>query len=196
MARSSLTIDYSLTRVESESDTVLAGRMSRRFHVLVLVLVAIVAIVPICLWGIPVGGDLANHFRFALPFYDSIHNGHFYPGWLAESNAGYGDPRFRFYPPGLYYLLAAVHTVSSWYTATVISFVCLSIVGSLGVYLWARTTQSQSTAMWAGILYTFAPYHLNELYQASLLSEYAASAVLPFVFLFIDRICTRPRIHY
>jgi hypothetical protein len=168
--------------------------MNQRAIVPVLVLVAIAAVVPIFVWGIPVGGDLPNHFRFAMPFYDSIQHGHLYPGWLAESNAGYGDPRFRFYPPGLYYLLAAARAFGGWYTATLVSFAFLSIMGSLGTYFWARTTQSASTAMWAGIFYTFAPYHLNELYQASLLSEYAASAALPFVFAFIERICKRDRI--
>src|SRR4030095_16296595 len=33
-----------------------------------------------------------------------------------------------------------------------------------------------------------------ELYQASLLAEYAACAVLPFVFAFIDRVCERRRV--
>ena len=168
--------------------------MSRSTIVLVVVLVAIAAVVPICIWGIPLGGDLPNHFRFALPFYDSIHHGSLYPGWLAESNAGYGDPRFRFYPPGLYYLLVIARTFGGWYTATIVSFIGLSITGSLGTYFWARTTQSASTAMWAGIFYAVAPYHLNELYQASLLSEYAACAVLPFVFAFIDRCCKRNRL--
>jgi hypothetical protein len=45
--------------------------------------------------------------------------------------------------------------------------------------------------MWTGILYTLAPYRLNELYQASLLSEYAACSVLPFVFCFVERVIKR-----
>jgi hypothetical protein len=43
--------------------------------------------------------------------------------------------------------------------------------------------------MWAGIFYAVAPYHLNELYQALLLAEFAAAAVLPFAFAFTERVC-------
>jgi uncharacterized membrane protein len=71
-----------------------------------VVAVSLLTIVPAFVFGVPSNRDLSNHFRFALPFYDAIAAGNFYPGWLAESNHGYGDPSFRFYPPALYYVLA------------------------------------------------------------------------------------------
>src|SRR5436309_11812258 len=104
-----------------------------------LVLVAIATMAPTLLWGIPSNRDLSNHFRFALPFYDALRSGHLYPGWLAESNSGFGDASFRFYPPALYYLLALARAIiGNWYAATVSTFLLLSIIGALGVYLWAR----------------------------------------------------------
>src|SRR5258708_23814048 len=33
------------------------------------------------------------------------------------------------------------------------------------------------------------PYHVNELFQSSLVAEYGAASVLPFVFAFTERIC-------
>ena len=45
--------------------------------------------------------------------------------------------------------------------------------------------------MWASVFYAIAPYHLNQLYQAFLLPEFAGAAVLSFVFLFVDRVCCR-----
>jgi len=162
--------------------------------ILFVIAFASLLILPIVVWGIPEGGDLANHYRFALPFYESFQNGDLYPGWLSESNAGYGDPRFRFYPPGFYYLLAACKMFAGWYGATVLAFALLSIAGSLGVYFWTRNFLPPAQAMLAGLFYAVAPYHLNELYQASLLSEYAGCAVLPFVFAFIDRVCARRRL--
>jgi hypothetical protein len=161
--------------------------------VLILFGFAALLMVPIAIWGIPEGADLPNHYRYALPFYDSIQKGDFYPGWLAESNAGYGDARFRFYPPGLYYLLTLFKPLAGWFGSSLITFLLLSALGSLGVYFWARAFLDRQFALLAGVLYAIAPYHLNELYQASLLSEYAACAVLPFVFAFIDRICERKR---
>jgi hypothetical protein len=164
-----------------------------RGALLVVALTGVVALVPLMVWGIPSGGDLANHYRFALPFYDSIRGGHLYPSWLAESNYGFGDARFRFYPPGLYYLLAVFKLVTSWYSASVLALTALTVLGGLGTYFWARGSYPVKVAVWAGVIYTIAPYHLNEIYQASLLSEYAACAVLPFVFAFVERICRRQR---
>jgi 6-pyruvoyl-tetrahydropterin synthase related domain len=157
-----------------------------------VVAVSLIAIVPVLLFGVPSNRDLSNHFRFALPFYDAIAGGNFYPSWLAESNGGYGDPSFRFYPPALYYLLALFRSVTGeWYVATLITFAVIAIAGGLGIYFWARTVLSPSQAMWVGLFYALAPYHLNQLYQATMLAEWAGSAVLPFVFAFLERICAR-----
>jgi hypothetical protein len=159
-----------------------------------VVVVSFLVIVPAILWGIPSNLDLTNHFRFALPFYDAIVTGDPYPGWLAESNGGYGDPSFRFYPPALYYALAAARVViGNWYGATLVVFVMISIAGGLGMYFWSRSILPSSSASWAACFYALAPYHLNQLYQATLLAEWAGSAVLPFVFGFVDRVCERGR---
>jgi len=163
-------------------------KADRRLWVVASVTIAVV--LPIAFFGVPNGADLPNHLRFVQPFYDSIRSGNWHPGWLAESNDGFGDPRFRFYPPGLYYLWIAARVLTgSWYAGSVVTFAFLSIAGGLGTYFWARAFCSERIAMWAGILYAVAPFHLTELYQASLLSEYAAGAVLPFAFAFTERIC-------
>jgi len=174
------------------NNTLITQRGQNLRPALVVMVVAVCALLPIIVLGLPNGADLWNHFRFALPFYDSIRSGTFYPGWLAESNNGFGDPRFRFYPPGLYYLLAATRLLSGdWYAGSIASLVLLSVLGGLGAYFWARSFFEPKIAMWAGILYTIAPYHLNEIYQASLLSEYAACSILPFAFAFVERICRK-----
>jgi 6-pyruvoyl-tetrahydropterin synthase-like protein len=157
---------------------------------LMVAAVAVIVMLPIVFFGIPNGADLPNHLRFVQPFLDSLRSGHWHPGWLAESNDGFGDPRFRFYPPGLYYVLIVARLINgNWYAASIVTFVALSIIGAVGTYFWARGFCDSRTAMWAGMLYVVVPFHLNELYQASLLSEYAACAVLPFAFAFTERVC-------
>src|SRR5262245_41565573 len=90
-------------------------------HVLIVMVAAAATFAPTLLWGIPFNRDLSNHFRFELPFYEALSHGHLYPGWLAESNHGFGDASFRFYPPALYYLLSLARAIAgSWYPATVI----------------------------------------------------------------------------
>ena len=163
-----------------------------QFRTALIAVVCFAVMIPTLLWGIPSNLDLTNHFRFALPFYDAIASGDFYPSWLAESNGGYGDPSFRFYPPGFYYLLAASRfLVGNWYDATLITYIVVSVLSGLGIYLWARSFLSPQTSTWAGIFYALAPYHVNQIYQAAMLAEWAGSAVLPFVFAFVDRVCQR-----
>lgn len=159
-----------------------------------VIAVSLLALVPVLVFGVPSNRDLSNHFRFALPFYDAIANGNFYPGWLAESNGGYGDPSFRFYPPALYYVLSLFRFVTGeWYAATLITFALIAVAAGLGIYFWVRTVLSSSQAMWVALFYAVAPYHLNQLYQATMLAEWAGSAVLPFVFAFLERVCAHGR---
>lgn len=167
---------------------------SPRKYVACVILVSLIFIAPALCLGIPSNKDLLNHFRFALPFFDSLSSGELYPGWLAESNSGYGDPSFRFYPPALYYLLSLGKALTgNWYVATLLTLVLLSTLSGLGMYFWTRSMLSESSAMWAAILYALAPYHVNQLYQAFLLAEFAGAAVLPFAFGFVERVCRRGR---
>lgn len=159
-------------------------------HLIILIVAAAATLIPTLIWGIPSNHDLSNHFRFALPFHDALRSGNLYPGWLADSNHGFGDASFRFYPPALYYLLALVKMAAgSWYAATVVTFAALSVLGALGVYLWTREFAPSETAMLAGIFFAVAPYRLNQFFQATLLAEFAGAAVLPFVFAFAVRLC-------
>jgi uncharacterized membrane protein len=160
-----------------------------------VIAISFAVIVPMLIWGVPSNLDLSNHFRFTLPFYDGIAAGTPYPGWLAESNDGYGDPSFRFYPPALYYVLAAARfAFGNWYDATIATFALLSIAGGLGMYFWANSIlRDSSRAAWAGFFYALAPYHVNQLYQATMLAEWAGSAILPFCFAFVERVCENGR---
>lgn len=167
---------------------------SAKRNVGLVIIISLAFVVPALLYGIPANKDLLNHFRFAQPFYDSLRMGHLYPSWLAESNSGYGDPSFRFYPPALYYLLSMARAVTgNWYVAMLLTLTLLSTLGGLGVYFWARSALSSSAAMWAAVLYALAPYHFNQLYQAFLLAEFAGAAALPFAFAFVERVCRRGR---
>ena len=162
---------------------------------LIIAAISMAVLLPIVFLGIPNGADLPNHLRFAQPFLEAIQSGHWHPGWLAESNDGFGDPRFRFYPPGFYYLLSLMRTLTGgWYSATILSALVISVLGGLGAYFWARESCAPRLAFWAGVLFTISPYHLNELYQASLLSEYAGCSILPFAFAFVERLCRRRRL--
>ena len=171
-------------------ERIFAPALNPDFLCLLIALLAGAAVLaPAILFGVPDNRDLNNHFRFALPFYDAIRSGNLSPSWLAESNGGYGDPSFRFYPPALYYALSFARLfVGNWYGAALLSFTILSVAGSLGTFLWAKSMLPSRAALFAALFYLLAPYHLNQFYQATLFAEFAASAVIPFVFWSVEKV--------
>lgn len=171
------------------------GRQINAYLALLLAVVCgIVAMVPMYVWGIPQGADLDNHFRFAMPFFDELASGNFSPGWLAESNMGFGDARFRFYPPFIYYVLAAARYVTGeWYIATMAVFSLFSVTGTIGAYFWTKQNLTRNIAVASAAIFAILPYHFAQFYQASLLAEFAALSLLPVAFMFVGRISVSKR---
>jgi hypothetical protein len=161
---------------------------------LVLLAATALPLIPIIRNGVPTGADMLNHYRFGMTFYESLRAGQLYPGWLASSNVGYGDPSVRFYPPVLYYLMAASRALSNdWYAATLPVFAVLTFLGVCGAYFWARAFVAPRYAVWAGLFYAIAPYRVNESLEHFLLAEYAGGAALLFAFGFVERVCRERR---
>lgn len=160
---------------------------------LVLVLgIGLTVCLPLLFGGLPYVGDLPHHYRTALGFYDSMLNGNYYPSWHPGTNGGYGDPSVRFYPPALYFLLSAGRLIlGDWFFASLVTSMLLTIAGSVGMYLWARSFTPRYYALAAGLIFLLAPFHTNEMYQAGMYPQYAAGSILPFVFASIERIIRR-----
>jgi uncharacterized membrane protein len=162
----------------------------------VLLAVGLLISLPVFLFGVPYGLDLPHHYRIAQGFQEALAGGNFYPSWLASTNGGYGDPSLRFYPPALYYLLSCARLLTGdWYYASLLSIALLTLTGCLGIYLWARTLLADwRYAVIAALVYSLAPYHANELYQAGMYGQYAAACILPFTFAFAERIIQHRRL--
>jgi hypothetical protein len=153
-----------------------------------------VIVLPAILFGMPNNNDLANHYHFAIPFYEALRHGDLYPSFFASPNFGYGDVVVRFYPPALYYLLAAGRFMAgNWYAGSLLAITIVSAVGSLGAYFWARCYVPQNLAIAAALFYALMPYHLAEFYQAAQLAEFAAGAALLFTLAFTKRVCDQNR---
>ena len=160
-----------------------------------LALVAgVVVVLPAIIFGMPSNNDLANHYHFAIPFYDAMREGNLYPSWLASPNSGYGDAVVRFYPPALYYLMAAGRALTgNWYAGSLLVVTVVSALGSGGAYLWARSYFPPHVSVWAAVFYALMPYHLAEFYQAAQLAEFTAGAALLFALAFMKRVCDNRR---
>ena len=139
-------------------------------------------------FGLPSGNDQSQHYQFAWTVYNSVKGGDLYPSFAPDTNHGFGDYGLRFYPPLTYYVLAGLRSVTGeWYFASMIALTLVFFAGALGVYLWARDLFDERTALIAAALYTFTPYHLNEIYNNALLAEFFATAILAWCFLYLRR---------
>jgi hypothetical protein len=172
------------------------SNLTKRFGPITLaVLTGGIVLLPAMFLGMPKNPDLAKqHYHFAIPFYEALRQGQVYPSWFATSNYGYGDVVVRFYPPALYYSLAVGRAVTgNWYAASLLVMSCLSGLGCLGAYFWARSYVPRNVAVAAAVFYALMPYHLAEFYQAAQLAEFAAGACLIFALAFTKRLCDRGR---
>lgn len=157
---------------------------------LFLVIFSIFTLLPMVVIGIYNGVDLSQHVQFADTFEKAIISGDFYPSWAANENLGYGSLGVRFYPPLTSFVFGLVDiALGDWHAATWITLLFFTLLGSLGVYLWAKEFIPPSKAIWAGVAFTLMPYHLHEIYNASLYAEFAGCCVITFSFLFITKIC-------
>jgi hypothetical protein len=155
-----------------------------------IALFAFVAVLPIAFQGMPGGNDTTQHYEFAQHIYESLRQGSIYPSFAGNANHGFGDVGLRFYPPLSYYVLVMLYTVSGdWFFASFAMFFLVFLAGGLGIFLWAKEGFEGQIPLAAAAIYTFAPYHLNEIYNNFLFAEFAATAVLPFCFLFVTRVC-------
>jgi hypothetical protein len=155
-----------------------------------LIVTAVVAILPIYFFGLPTGIDMPHHYQCALTYYESFSAGDFFPSWSLNRNLGFGGMETRLYPPLSHYSLALVFlVVKNWHIASWLVITCFTFCGGGGVYLWAREYMPARQAVYAGCLYILFPYHLSQIYSSFLYAEYVGACIIPFVFLFVARIC-------
>ncbi|MEP6849247.1 MAG: 6-pyruvoyl-tetrahydropterin synthase-related protein [Acidobacteriota bacterium] len=144
---------------------------------------------PLPLFGIPDGYDTPQHLRFVETYQNAISTGTIIPSWASVDNFGFGSIGIRFYPPLAHYLMAFVQSiVHDWFDTIWITCYFWMILGSIGIYFWAKEYLEAPASAIAAILFATMPYHLTELYVYVLLAEFAAISVLPFCFLFATRV--------
>ena len=165
------------------------------FDLGIILFFSVLVTLPMYLKGIGGGNDMPQHFQFAQTYYEALLNGNFYPSWAYQPNYGYGDVSVRFYPPLTYYCLAFFRILSgNWFDATCLTFLALFFASGVGIYLWAKEWFTAKASLVGALVYIFLPYHLNQIYRASMLAEFAAAAILPFCFLYAARVCQKGRL--
>ncbi len=120
--------------------------------------------------------------------------GHFPPRWMPDAAYGLGYPFWNYYSP-LIFLVAGVIVVlgGGFVGAIKLSGLLCFLAAAAGAYVLARRTWgSRAAGFLASAAYTFAPYHLVNVYvRGDALAELAAYALFPWVLVALDHAARR-----
>lgn len=144
--------------------------------------------------GSPLFGDgwfnshdiYAHNYRIYATLQE-MRGGDFYPRWLSLALHGKGLPDLNFYSPAFYLWIAGLRLLGTP-LGLALKGTCLALffLGGLGTYIWVRNHAGKSGGIVAATLYLFVPYHFLDLYVRGALPEFAALALLPWLFFAID----------
>lgn len=106
---------------------------------------------------------------------------------------GYGYPLWIFYAPLSYFAGELFHLLgANITTAMKLVDLCATLAATLSMYAWARTHFGKQAAAFAAIVYTYAPYHLLDLYVRSAAAEYATFVFFPLLFWRWEALLAKP----
>ncbi len=105
------------------------------------------------------------------------------PRWVSNLGFGYGYPLFNFYPPLIYYVGWVFHVFGfSLITSTKLVIAVGFLGAAASMYLWTRKYFGVVPAIVAAILYTYAPYHILDIYVRGAMAEFFSFVWIPAVF--------------
>jgi hypothetical protein len=142
----------------------------------------IFAVAPFLLPGYFWGANDARHHVYFLFEYDRlVQDGIWWPRWSPDFAFGYGYPFFNIYGLFSHFLAELLHHFGGLgFTQAVEAIFSLSIVAGAGaMYAFVRSWLGRPAAMIAALAYTYAPYHLLNLYVRANLAESMAFVWLP-----------------
>lgn len=151
-----------------------------------LELLAIVAVGLIASWPLFGPGLAAGHdailatFR-GVEYHEALRDGDLLPRWAPDFFFGYGYPLFHFYAPLSILLTALAMWVLSPVGSVGLVFTVTAVAGALGMYGWLRGSLGGPGALLAAGAWTFAPFHIMDVYARGGLPEFVAMACFPFV---------------
>lgn len=152
-----------------------------------------IVVFPLLRYGLPPTHDGEYHVLRAYQFDKTLRDGDLYPRWLPDLNFGYGTPLLNYYYPLPYYMTSFAHFLGfSFIDAFKLCMLVATLLSALFFFLWARIFWGKSGAFVACLFYTFAPYHIVEIYVRGTSGEVWALSFFP-AFLWSTTILVKER---
>lgn len=160
-----------------------------KIQLTVIFFFVILLLFPLLHSGIYISHDGEAHVARFASYYQAFHDGQFPPRWAGNLNYGYGSPLFIFYYPLPGYIGSLFHMLGLSFEHSYLLIMSLcALLAPITFYLWVKTFLKKEQAIFAALLYGFAPYHFLDLFVRGDIAEMLAFVFVPLVFLFIDKI--------
>jgi cytochrome b subunit of formate dehydrogenase len=114
--------------------------------------------------------------------------------WMPDAAYGLGYPFWNYYAPLAYLVAGGIAVLGGGVIGAIkVTTLLWFLLAALGAYRLGRSlVGTRASGLLAAAAYTFAPYHMINVYvRGDALSELAAYAVVPWVLLAIDRAVDR-----
>ena len=151
--------------------------------VILALLIPLIALLPIFGDGLANAADAPFHAHRIFALARLIEAGDLYPRWVPWFHLGYGYPVFTYYAPGATHIGAWLHLlgfdVIAAYNLTTAFAWCL---GSLGMYLLARSILPPGAALLACCLWVYAPSRFYEFWWQGSLAQIVSTSFIPLLF--------------
>ncbi len=137
--------------------------------------------------------DARHSVFYLIEFDQAFRAGAWWPVWGPDHAIGFGYPLWLIYAPLAYFVSEAFHLLGLGFTAaTKMTWAFGFLFGALGVYRLARRWWGEAAGLIASVAFTYAPYHLVQIYVRAALSEFMALAVMPWTLLALVDVWERP----
>jgi len=189
-------VDPTVTPLPSLARSETVERRKPRFdrYLALALLLAIPALLPLAAPGYFFGAHDGRHTVFWLLEFDrAFSDGALWPIWVPDHVLGFGYPLWLVYAPLSFFVAEAFHLLGLGLTAAVkVAWAFWFILGAVGMFRLTRRWWGPGAAMVASLAYTYAPYHLVDIYVRAALAEFAALAIAPWVLLGLVNVWESP----
>lgn len=137
------------------------------------------------------GGDSPFLLQRLQQLETAVLDGHFPARWMPEANYGYGYPFYNYYAPLSIYITLLFRLFGFGYVQAIqLSQLAGFVVAAAGMFaLGRRWFQSEWAGLLTAVAYTFAPFHMVNVYvRGDSLAEFWAMAFYPLVLLAADHL--------
>ncbi len=138
--------------------------------------------------------DGLHSVSYLVEFDQAIRDGLIWPIWGPDYAVGFGYPVWLVYAPLAYFVAEFFHLLGFGLTVAVkFTWAFGFLLGAVGMYRVARRWWGPAAGLIAALAYTYAPYHLVQIYVRGALAEFLALAWFPWVLLAFVALWDDPR---